>query len=504
MSCHIMSCHVMSCHVMSCHVISCHVMSCHVMSCHVTSCHVMSSHVFSRLVTSCHVMSCHVMSCHVTSRLVMSCHLTSSHVFSRLVMSCHVMSCHLTSSHVLSRLVISCHLARESCSRIFLPSLENSSIMAAGWPRRGFRNRDPVRESGSERRSRCGAACTASVCVWHRAHFWDLGIVLRGRLRASGVLRACACGSVHIFATWASFCVAGCGDRACCEHAAGVLARVPRRCAVGIGFRACFVHAWPTCVSRGRLRESCVLGVCWERAGGPCRRRRAVGIGFGVCRARAHDFTRCDLRFAWQAWDSGFIAMMRSGRHWTVDPRGRRKESCAVAKIAGFRGPVRQIACAGARWASRNRGRRRESVVCGCELGADVSWNAAAGCVGRVARSALSRGTQWQAVTMGVGRVARVVRAALCHGDCCWACRVGGAVPWGLLLGVSRGCRCAMGIAAGRVAWVSLCDGDCWWACRVGGAVPCGLLLGVSRGCRCAMGIAGRPVLSVAPCLEDC
>ena len=146
------------------------------------------------------------------------------------------MSCHLTSSHVLSRLVISCHLARESCSRIFLPSLLNSSIMAAGWPRRGFRNRGPVRESGSERRSRCGAACTASVCVWRRAHFWDLGIVLRGRLRGS-----------------------------------------------------------------------CVLGACWERAGGPCRRRRAVGIGFRACRARAHDFTRCDLRFAWQAWGFGCI-----------------------------------------------------------------------------------------------------------------------------------------------------------------------------------------------------
>ena len=155
---------------------SCHVMSCHVMSRLVMSCHVTSSHVFSRLDISCHVMSCHVMSCHVTS-----CH----------VMSCHVMSCHLTSSHVLSRLVISWHLARESCSRIFLPSLLNSSIMAAGWPRRGFRNRGPVRESGSERRSRCGAAHarTASVRVWRRAHFWDLGIVLRGRLRGSGVLR---------------------------------------------------------------------------------------------------------------------------------------------------------------------------------------------------------------------------------------------------------------------------------------------------------------------------
>ena len=63
---------------------------------------------------------------------------------------------------------------------------------------------------------------------------------------------------------------------------------------------------------------------------------------------------------------------------------------------------------------------------------------------------------------MGVGRVARVARAALCHGDCCWACRLDTAVPWGLLPGVSRGWRCAMGIAAGRLAWVSLCHEDCW------------------------------------------
>ena len=72
------------------------------------------------------------------------------------------------------------------------------------------------------------------------------------------------------------------------------------------------------------------------------------------------------------------------------------------------------------------------------------------------------------------------------------ACAVCGAVPWGLLLGRSCGCRCAvgicvscasrvwrcaMGIAAGRVGWVPLCHADCWWACRVGGAVPWGLLV---------------------------
>ena len=106
--------------------------------------------------------------------------------------------------------------------------------------------------------------------------------------------------------------------------------------------------------------------------------------------------------------------------------------------------------------------------TCGCELGADVSWNAAAGCVGCVACAALCRGTQWQAVRIGVGRVACV---ALCPGDCWWACRVGAVVPLGWLVGVSRR-RCAMGIAGGRVEWAALCHGDCWWACRVGGAVP--------------------------------
>ena len=138
--------------------------------------------------------------------------------------------------------------------------------------------------------------------------------------------------------------------------------------------------------------------------------------------------------------------------------------------------------------------------ICGCELGADVSWNAAAGCVGRVAYAALCRGTQWQAVTMGVGRVARVACAALCHGDCCWACRVGAAVPWGLLLAVSRGWRCAMGIAAGRLAWVALCHGDCCWASRVGVAVPWGLLGSALSRWRRVLGIAEQDVVWVAPC----
>ena len=152
---------------------------------------------------------------------------------------------------------------------------------------------------------------------------------------------------------------------------------------------------------------------------------------------------------------------------------------------------------------------------------------------GRVSRG--EGGRAFRVVTMGVGRVAHVACVALCHGDAAvpWGLLLGvsrGAVPWGLLVGVSHVWRCAMMIATGRVAWVALCHGDCYWACRVGGAVPWGLLLGVSRRWRCAMGIAARVggavpwglllgvsrgwrrvlgiaggrVAWVAPCLGDC
>ena len=116
------------------------------------------------------------------------------------------------------------------------------------------------------------------------------------------------------------------------------------------------------------------------------------------------------------------FAMVRSMASLGIVLRGRRRESCALAKIAGFRGPVREFACAGA----CSRVTCCEIVagagnlwICGCKLGADTLWNAAAGCVGRVAC------------------------VALCHGDCCWACRGCGAVP----VGVSRGWRRVLGIA---------------------------------------------------------
>ena len=158
---------------------------------------------------------------------------------------------------------------------------------------------------------------------------------------------------------------------------------------------------------------------------------------------------------------------------------------------------------------------------CRCAVGICVSgasrvwrvWRCALGiAAGQVAWMPLCRGD------LRLGRVARVACVALCPGDCCWAGRVGAAVPWGLLLGVSRrwrcamglllgvsrGWRCAMGIAAGRVAWVALCHGDCCWACRGCGAVPWGLLVGVSRGWRRVLGIADQGVVWVAPCLRDC
>ena len=377
-----MSCHLMSRHVMSSHVLSCHVTSCHVTSCHVMSCHVMSSHV------------CHVMSSHVFSRV------------SRLVMSCHVMSR---------------HLARESCSRIFLPSLLNSSIMAAGWPRRGFRNRGPV----WERRSRCGAACTASVRV----------------------------GLVRIFSTWASFCVAGCGNRACWRCAGSVPAALCGGDWVPGAFLTRVANVRFAWQAAGIVRAGSMSGACPRAVSAALCRGDWVQ---GVSRAR---MILCAATCVSRGRRGSSDALMCSGRRWTVDPRGRRNESYAVAKIAGFRGPVRArvgrceiVAGAGNPW------------ICGCELGADVSWNAAAGCVGRVVRSSLCRGTQWQALTMGVGRVARLARAALCHGDCCWARRLGAAVPWGLLLGVLRGCRCAvlrvLGIADQGMVWVAPCHQD--------------------------------------------
>ena len=191
---------------------------------------------------------------------------------SRRVTSCHVMSRHITSCHIMNHVIM---------SRIFLPSLLNSSNgggvattrFSKPWPCAGIR-------------------LGATLSLWRRVHCERARVPpcaflsrSRGRLRGSGVFEACR----------------------------GCAAGASQRCAVGIGFRARFVHAWSTCVSRGRLRGSCVLGgvsrACRGRAGG------ALPWGLGSGRvAHAHDFTRCDLRFAWQCGTSD--ALMRSGRHW--------------------------------------------------------------------------------------------------------------------------------------------------------------------------------------------
>ena len=295
MSCHVMSCHVLSCHVMSCHVMSCHVISRLLTSCHVLSCHLTSSHVLSY-----HIMSCHVMSCHVMSRLVMSCHVMSSHVFSRLVTSCHIMS---------------------SCSRILLPNLSSE-------PSKFFYYGGGVAPTRFSKPWPCaGIRLGATLSLWRRAHCERARVVpctfLRpghrfawqaaGIGRVGGVSRACwgavpwGLGSGRVVYTHGqrAFRVAGSGDRACCEHAgryvAGVaLCRGDSVPGVFCTRMANVRFAWQ---AAGIVRSGSVPG----GARGPCRRRRAVGIGFGARRARAHDFARCDLRFAWQVWDFGCI-----------------------------------------------------------------------------------------------------------------------------------------------------------------------------------------------------
>ena len=257
MSCHLTSCYVLSYHVMTCHVISrlalLHKLDTysHNMSCHLTSSHVLSYHVMS-----CHVMSCHVMSCHVMSCHVMSCH----------VLSCHVMSCHVMSSHVFSRLVTSCHIM-SSCFRILLPNLSSE-------PSKFFYYGGGVAPTRFSKPWPCaGIRLGATLSLWRRAH------CERARVAPCTFLRP-----AHRFA-WQAAGIGRVGGvpRVCRGCAAGV----PRRSAVGIGFRGAFCvrivnvrFAWQAAgvVRAGR----CAAGV--PRA---CWRRRAVGIGFGACRARA-------------------------------------------------------------------------------------------------------------------------------------------------------------------------------------------------------------------------
>ena len=253
------------------------------------------------------------------------------------------------------------------------------------------------------------------------------------------------------------------------------------RCAVGICVSG---------VSRVWRVWRCSMGIeCWAGpVGGGGSASRACRV-CGVCGAVPWGLLLGRSR-AWR-WD------LRLGRvacvAWVALCRG---DCCWAGRVGGA-----------VLWGSASRARRvcgvRGAVPWGLLLGRSCGCRCAVGiCVSgasrlwRVWRCAavpwgllLGRSRGWRCA-VGLGRVATVACVALCHGDCCWAgrvrgavpwgsasrarrvCGVGGAVPWGLLLGRSRGRRCAMEIAAGQVAWVALCHGDCCWAGRAGAAVP--------------------------------
>ena len=226
-----------------------------------------------------HVTSCHVMSCHVKS-----CHLTSSYVLSNHVMSCHVMSCHV---------MILWNLAPES----FLGGNDEvfETVALCGNPARSDALAVAPRAlracragvgDGATWASFCVAGCGNRAC---RGHATDIPRVCRGAVRWE-------LGSGRLLYTRGqrAFRVAGCRDRACWEICRGHVAGVPRVCrgaAVGIGFGTYFVHAWPTCVSCGRLQGSCVL----EGVSRVSRARRGAVpwglIGFGSHRAHAWFYT---------------------------------------------------------------------------------------------------------------------------------------------------------------------------------------------------------------------
>ena len=90
---------------------------------------------------------------------------------------------------------------------------------------------------------------------------------------------------------------------------------------MGIGFGACCVRAWRTCVSRGRLRGSGVFGACRGRVAG----RVGGAVPWGLASGRVactDDIMWRDMRFAWQAWDSGCMSALgkalEGGSAWQV------------------------------------------------------------------------------------------------------------------------------------------------------------------------------------------
>ena len=64
---------------------------------------------------------------------------------------------------------------------------------------------------------------------------------------------------------------------------------------------------------------------------------------------------------------------------------------------------------------------------------------------------------------------------SLCRGDWWWACRLGGAVPLGLVGRAWSGWCSAIGIGGEGMVWVSLCHGDWWGERGMGSAVPLAL-----------------------------
>ena len=197
-----------------------------------------------------------VMSCHVMSRLVMSCHVMSSHVFLHFVITCHV----------ISRLVISCHVmsCHSSYSRILLQNLAPESFFRAFYffllGRRG--GHDEVFE-------------TVALCG-NPARSDALAVAPRA-------LRACRVAGVGNGATWASFCVAGCGDRACWRCVAGMSRACRGAVPWGLGSgRVVYTHgerAFRVAGCGDRARWRCVAGV--PGVSRACRSAVPWGLGSG-------------------------------------------------------------------------------------------------------------------------------------------------------------------------------------------------------------------------------
>ena len=129
---------------------------------------------------------------------------------------------------------------------------------------------------------------------------------------APRALRACRVASVGDGATWALFCVAGCGNRACRGHAAGVLAAPCRGDWVRGVPRARVILRAVTCVSRGRRGTSDAL----------TRSTRHWTVDpRGRC-GETSIWTLLRVRFTWQVW-----AKVATGGVAKVDSLGQRGEA---------------------------------------------------------------------------------------------------------------------------------------------------------------------------------